>query len=228
MISQKKIYYVPGLISALLIPFLFWYYIHTHIDPTIYNVIDLGLPAKLEKDKSNINSTLEPFRNWDYEKIKVPASKAKENSSMYVSKIKQYQAENQKSFGIEFILDENNTYGDFVSLLNDLHIAKQDAYGVDIGKTGHLFTIINYPLHNSDQEEAECLLCHDIFYTTVEPTFMDTVSDFIHKQYFQTFFENISQLPKGAFYIIFGFLLLLNISMLCIKEKFQASKFRQI
>ncbi|WP_326982832.1 hypothetical protein VUJ46_22200 [Chryseobacterium sp. MYb264] len=225
MISLKKIYYVPGLISALLIPFLFWYYVHPPIDQTIYNVIDLGLPARLEKDKSNINSTLEPFRSWKYEQIKVQPNTAKENSAVYVSKIKQFQKGNKKISGIEFILDENNTYGDFVSLLNDMHIAKQDTYGVDIGKTGHIFAIINYPNQNSPQEKVECLLCYDVIYTEVEPTFMGRISDFINKKYTETFFENISKLPPGAYYIIFGFLLLLNISMLSIKEKLQLQKF---
>jgi hypothetical protein len=45
---MKKIYYFPGLISALLIPVLFWYYgsQRTHEQ---YTVMDLGLPAKLKR-----------------------------------------------------------------------------------------------------------------------------------------------------------------------------------
>jgi len=227
MISLKKIYYVPGLISALLVPFLFWYYVHPHIDPTIYNIIDLPLFAKLKKDKSNINWTLEPFRSLDFEQIKVKRNTAKENSSLYVSKIKQAQKGDKKISGIEFILDENNTYGDFVSLLNDMHIAKQDTYGVDIGKTGHIFVIVNYPDQNSHRENIECLLCYDVIYTDVEPTFRGRISDFINKKYTETFFENISKLPRGAYYIFFGFLLFLNMSMLSIKEKFQLPKFNR-
>ena len=44
-------------------------------------------------------------------------------------------------------------------------------------------------------------------------------SDYL--QGFQKLSYQISQLPKQAFYFIFGFLIFLNISMLSIKESFQ-------
>ena len=46
MISGKKIYCVPGLISALLIPVLFWYYGNRKLNEPITNIMDFGLPAK--------------------------------------------------------------------------------------------------------------------------------------------------------------------------------------
>ncbi|WP_150114775.1 hypothetical protein [Chryseobacterium sp. IHB B 17019] len=112
MISLKKIYYVPGLISALLIPVLFWYYISPHIDKTSYNLIDIGLPAKLVQDKNNLNFTFESLRDWKYKKIKVDPAKAKENSRLYVSEVKALQKRNEKNTGIEFILTNKNTFGD--------------------------------------------------------------------------------------------------------------------
>ncbi|WP_184873960.1 MULTISPECIES: hypothetical protein [unclassified Chryseobacterium] len=48
---MKKIYYFPGLISALLIPILFWYYGKQRIHPQ-YTVIDLGIPAKVKPNTS--------------------------------------------------------------------------------------------------------------------------------------------------------------------------------
>ncbi|WP_449398917.1 hypothetical protein [Chryseobacterium wanjuense] len=67
---MKKIYYFPGLISALLIPVLFWCYINPHVDKTVYNVMDFGLPMKLAKDKSNFDLTIEPLRKWNFKKNK--------------------------------------------------------------------------------------------------------------------------------------------------------------
>lgn len=221
MRNRKKIYYFPGLISALLIPILFWYYISPHIDKTIYNVMDFGLPAKLKEDKSNLNYTFEHLRNWKYKKIKIASKKAKENSAFYVSEVKKLQKRNEKNTGIEFILDKNNTYGDFASLLNDMAIAKQETYGLDLEKTGHLFATINYINPNAKVLKYECLLCNDNFTDYRDPTVMNEISDFINREYYKTFFENISKLPNGAFIIIFGFLLFLNISMLSIKERFQ-------
>ncbi len=216
---MKKIYYVPGLISAFLIPILFWYYINPYIDKTTYSVIDIGLPSKLAKDQSNLNLTFEPLRNRKYKKIKVDPAHAEKNSKLYVSEVKALQKRNEKNTGIEFILDKNNTYGDFVSLLNDMAIAKQETYAFDLQKTGHFLVTLNYKDPNAAEEKFECLLCND--YIIREPFLRDEISDIINREYYQILFENTSKLPNGALFIMFGFLLLLNMSMLSIKERFQ-------
>jgi len=214
---MKKIYYFPGLISALLIPVLFWYYIHPYIDKTVYNVVDIGLPAKLRKDNYNQNATFEPLRNWNYKKIAVPPNEAKNNSDFFVSEIKAMQKRNEKNSGIEFILSDKNTYADLISILNDMHISKNDMYAIDTEKTGNIFAV-HYYVEPTKEKESEYLLCNDLIYEVEEPTFMDKFLAF--NQHFQTVFENGSQLPKGAYYILFAFLLFLNISMLSIKERF--------
>ncbi|MCU7615895.1 hypothetical protein NZ698_01690 [Chryseobacterium sp. PBS4-4] len=206
MISGKKIYYVPGLISALLIPVLFWYLGNRKLNEPIPNVMDMGLPAKLN-DK-NYNYSFESLRNWNYQKIIVQPNSAKNNSKFHVSKLKELQKRNEKETGIEFILDNNNSYGDFASILNDFHIAKQETYGLDLDKTGHLFATVNYQDPNAKDIEYDCLLCNDTIYNEYKPTFFDNTQFFI------------MQLPKETFYLIFGFLIFLNISMFNIKERF--------
>jgi anaerobic selenocysteine-containing dehydrogenase len=215
---MKKIYYFPGLISALLIPVLFWYYIHPYIDKTVYNVVDIGLPAKLRKDNYNQNATFEPLRNWNYKKIAVPPNEAKNNSDFFVSEIKAMQKRNEKNSGIEFILSDKNTYADLISILNDMHISKNDMYAIDTEKTGNIFAV-HYYVEPTKEKESEYLLCNDLIYEVEEPTFMDKFLAF--NQHSQTVFENASKLPKGACYILFAFLLFLNISMFSIKERFQ-------
>ncbi|WPO83846.1 hypothetical protein SD427_05805 [Chryseobacterium sp. JJR-5R] len=100
-------------------------------------------------------------------------------------------------------------------------ITKQETYAFDLEKTGNFFAILNYKDSDVTEEKSECLFCDDVIYTYVKPTFMDRISDVLHEQYYQILLENISKLPKGALFIIFGFLLFLNISMLSIKERFQ-------
>ena len=206
MISRKKIFYVPGLISALLIPVLFWYFGNRKINEPIPNVMDFGLPAKLTKE--NHNDYFEAFRNWNYQKIIVQPNSAKSNSAFYVSKLKELQKRNEKKNGIEFILNDYNTYGDFASLLNDVAIAKHETYGLDLDKTGHLFALTNYQDPNAKEIEYDCLLCNDVIRDEYKPTFLDDAQFFI------------KQLPKEAFYLIFGFLIFLNMSILSIKERF--------
>ena len=204
----KKIYYVPGLISAVVIPILFWYYGNRKLQEPIPNVMDIGLPAKLTKQ--NYKYTFEPLKNWTYQKIIVKPETAKQNSRLYVSEIKKKQKRNKKNSGIEFILDDHNSYGDFVSLLNDMAIAKQETYALDIEKTGHFFAKVNYQDPNA--MEYDCLLCKDI---------ITDGGGFYTPDFFENFQRNLVTLPKQTFYIIFGFLIFLNISMFSIKESFQ-------
>jgi len=214
----KKIFYIPGLISALVIPFLFWYYINPYIDETNYNIMDIWLPPKLDKDKSNVSFTFEPLRNWKYKQINIESGKAKENSDFYVSELKKLDQNNIKNSGIEFILNDKNTYGDFASLLNDMAVAKHETYAYDLEKTGHFFATINYKDPNAVEEKVECLLCNDTIIYDEDPSMRESI---LRREFYNTFFENISKLPKQGYYILFGFLFFLNISMLSIKERFQ-------
>jgi hypothetical protein len=210
---MKKIYYFPGLISAILIPLIFWYYGSQKFEEINLNVMDIWLPAKAKNGEKQSLLSFEPYRNWKYKKIRVEPDKPKENSAFYVSEVKKLQKRNEKNSGIEFILDKSNTYGDFASLLNDMAIAQHDTYAYDLEKTGHLFATVNYIDPNVRELEYECLLCNDVIG--------------INEVYKVTFFDEIQQflihLPKEAYYIIFGFLFLLNFSMLSIKERFQMS-----
>lgn len=217
---MKRIYYVPGLISAVIVPVLFWFYINPYVDQTKYNVIDIGIPAKLREDRSNDIYSFESVRNWDYKKIKVDPSKAKENSKFYVSEIKALQKRNEKDTGIEFILQNNNTYGDFVSLLNDMAIAKQETYAVDLEKTGHIFAVQGYKDPYKIDENYNGIRCgtrsdSDTVYYMDELNYRG-----LEKMNY------LFNLPKQSYYILFGFLLFLNISMLSIKERFQIQRLR--
>ncbi|NML71121.1 hypothetical protein HHL23_15130 [Chryseobacterium sp. RP-3-3] len=208
---MKKMYYFPGLISAVIIPLLFWYYGNRKFEEINVSVMDIWLPAKAKTGEKPSFLSFEPYRNWKYKKIRVAPNKARENTKLYVAEIKNLQKRNEKNSGIEFILDKNNTYGDFASLLNDMAIAKQDTYEYDLEKTGHLFATVNYIDPNVKQFEYDCLLCYDVI--SLNEVYRVNLFDKI-----QLFLTN---LPKEGYYIIFGFLFLLNISMLGIKERFQ-------
>ncbi|MFC3161277.1 hypothetical protein SAMN05443633_101352 [Chryseobacterium arachidis] len=221
---MKKIFYVPGLISALLIPVLFWYYGNQKFEEVNLRVIDIGLPAKSHDGKELAFASFEPYRKWNYKKIIVKPNSAKENSKFHVSEIKKLQKENREKSGIEFILSDENTYNDIVALLNDMKLTKQPTYHLDLDKTGHFFVvnqplISNSPMYNDDTI-GRC---------------GNEVIDFTNEQFrisllkgFSKFEYQLTKLPEQSFYIIFGFLLFLNISMLSIKERFQFQRFEII
>lgn len=217
---MRKIFYVPGLISALIIPVLFWYYGNQKFKDVNLRVIDIGLPAKSHDGKELAFASFEPYRNWNYHKIIVQPNSAKENSKFYVSEIKKLQKENREKSGIEFILNNKNTYNDIVSLLNDMELSKHTSYHLDLEKTGHFFvvqepSISNIPTYNDDTIDW----CgNEVIYFSSEQFKISLLKGFSKFEY------QLTQLPKPSFYIIFGFLLFLNISMLSIKERFQLQR----
>lgn len=205
---MKKIYYVPGLISAILIPILFWYYGSQRVHPQ-YTIMDLGLPAKVRADR-NFDNTFEPYRNWNYKKIVVKPNTAIQNQKIYISELKELQARNEKESGIEFIINDDNNYQDFITLMDAMTLSKQEAYCVDMEKTGHFFAVHFYKDPNKEIKPICGGSVGDIGYYRKE----DNINLIQPETY-------IKLLPRQSFYVIFGFLFLLNISMLSIKERFQ-------
>ncbi|WP_343607988.1 hypothetical protein [Chryseobacterium oranimense] len=204
---MKKIYYLPGLISAVLIPLLFWYYGNKRVHPQ-YTVMDLGIPAK-HKYNDTLDNTLEPYRNWNYKKIVVKPNTAIQNQQYYVLELKKLQARNEKETGIEFIINDHNSYQDFISLMSTMELAQQETFGVDVGKTGHFFAVHFYKDPNKD------------IYSSVGCTVGGEYHEIRDHINFSDLENLVKNLPKQSFYIIFGFLFLLNFSMLSIKERFQ-------
>ncbi|WP_223607318.1 hypothetical protein [Chryseobacterium sp. OSA05B] len=210
---MKKIYYFPGLISAVLIPLLFWYYGNRKFEEVNFNAIDIWLPAKAKAEGEKSYLSFEPYRNWNYKKIKVTPNTAKENTNLYVAEIRNLQKRNEKNSGIEFILDGHNNYSDLIALLNDIELAGQFTYTLDVEKTWHFFVSQEY----NDPSAKE-------LFAALSDKCGNIGRDFPEEHYFkgfQKFQYQIAQLPKEAFYIMFGFLFLVNISMLSIKERFQ-------
>lgn len=205
----QKIYYVPGLISAILIPLLFWFYGSQKLKEPTPNVMDFGLSKKLEPNEKITGMDFEYYRNWNYKKIVVQPNTARKNSNYYVSEIKKLQKRNQKETGIEFIIGDNNSYDDFISILNDFEKSKQKQFGLDLDKTGHIFAVHIYK--NSNKNE--------INYSGGDVVYYELPDDYYLKG-FQKFQYQLSHLPKNTFYLIFGYLILLNISILSLVRKF--------
>ena len=203
----RKIFYVPGMISAIIIPLVFWYLGNAKLQEPIPNVMDLAIPAKYNpKIPIDQQNTLEGIRNWKYKKIIVRPNSAKANSKYYVSELKKLNARNEEETGIEFILNDENSYGDFASILNDCAIAKHERYGVDLEKTGHLFALVDY-------KDPNIVEITNFFMCGTDGS-MEYVEGSDYYKGFQKFQFQISELPKQAYYLIFSFLIFLQISVL--------------
>ena len=118
-------------------------------------------------------------------------------------------ARNEKETGIEFVLNDENSYGDFVSVLNDFAIAQHERYGIDLDKTGHLFAVT---------DDKDPWIQQKIFdYGTSD--MIGYKNERYYYEGFQKFQYQLSKLPIKAFYLAFSFLILLQISVLSLVRK---------
>lgn len=205
---MKKILYVPGMISALVIPVVFCFCGYRSIkEPD--TVMDLSLPVKVKKGAENVESSFESVRHWKYKKIMVRPNTALQHRAYYVSELKKLQAENRKETGIEFVIGDQNNYQDIIALLDAMKLAKQEYYGIDMEKTHHLFAVQGYtdPAIIDENTIYRCGTRDATIY------YKENYGGFDKLKY-------LTGLPMQAYYIIFGFLLFLNISMLSIRENF--------
>ena len=170
--------------------------------------MNFGIPPIVDND--NYKYSFEPLRKFNYKKIVVHPNTARKNSKYYVSELKNLQTRNEPKTGIEFIIGKNNTYDDFISILNDFEKAQQQQFGLDIDKTGHLFAVHIY--NDSNVKNIENFsVCGGFIYKEYKPSLFEKIT-------YQ--FSEFGKLPKQAFYIIFGYLILLNISVLSLVRKF--------
>ena len=209
--KRKKIFYFPGLISAAILPILFWYF-----GTRRYNEINLfaksfQIAAKIDKDSSNLSYTFEPFRDWNYKKITVFPGKALENKNYYISELKKLQQGNRKASGIEFSLNDENNLQDVITVLDALEISKQQMYGFDADKTYHIFAPHIYIDPDAEQinDSEKCGTSNYIEKPAEQLNFYTDVS------------EQFQKLQKEGLILFFSFLIFLNLSMFSIKERFQ-------
>ena len=170
--------------------------------------MDLGLPSKVKPNRP-FDNTFEPYRNWNYKKIVVKPNTALQNQKFYVSQLKELQTRNEKESGIEFVINDDNSYQDFIALIDAMSISKQDTYGVDMEKTGHFFAVHFYKDPNIKEIVYDSFSCYVFTGKEYTPSFFEKAQQFLTK------------LPKESYYIIFSFLLFMHVSMLSIKERFQ-------
>ena len=95
-------------------------------------------------------------------------------------------------------------------------IAKHEIYGLDLDQTGHIFALVDYTDALAKKEEMECLLCDDLIVTYVDDR------SAAERLFFSPLFlkyRSLSQtLTKESLYLLFGFLILLNVSIINIKK----------
>lgn len=95
-----------------------------------------------------------------------------------------------------------------------MKLARQETYGIDMEKTGHFFAVHEYKDPSTPAKNYHSGSCVGYQEISEKKSVLNLIRP-------ETFIDHI---PKQAYYILFGFLLFLNISMFSMKENLQLKK----
>ncbi|MNU13322.1 hypothetical protein D3C71_13600 [compost metagenome] len=209
MRKHKKIYYVAGIISALLVPLLFLYYATPVYYQMSMRAIDIGLPYKAKKGEKIPEYTQIPKEGWSYKTINVKPGFDAITEENFIKEINQLKENDIDKTGIRFQLSDKNVYADIVGLLNVMLKTKQERYGLDMEGTNSLYVLYKKPL-----EYTDVFGCGggDVGYLSIDEYNYDN-ANFWNKL--------IHYSPKESYYLIFGFLMLIYCAMLRPKLSFK-------
>lgn len=124
--KHKRIYYVPGILSLIVIPLVLWSYGTDYMKENDFRVLGLNMPPK---DYMEEEEFADVFDNMKYDDVKVPPNFTDEAEVSYFNLIRDLQEKNIDKTAIRFQLSDENTYGDIVKLLNLMEKTEQPRYG---------------------------------------------------------------------------------------------------
>lgn len=210
MRKHKKIYYVAGIISALLVPLLFLYYAAPVYHQMNMRVLDIGLPFKAKIGEKVPDFAKIPIDGWKYKTINVkPGFDAKTEQS-FIKEINQLKENNIDQTGIRFQLSDKNVYADIVNLLNISLKTEQNRYGFDMDETDSFYVLYR---------KVDSEIFYGIDGGIGCGTGLFDMDDYNYRT--SNFWGKlIKYSPKESYYLIFGFLMLIYCAMLRPKLSF--------
>jgi|GEM_PF-1121387 len=214
--KHKKIYYMPGMISLIAIPLVFWFWVSEIIKDNSYGIIKLDMPTKEFRNDKLFSNILNEV---SYEKIDVPANFTESVETQYYKLIKEFQMNGKENSGLKFQLSPKNTYNDFVRLLNLMEKTNQKYYGFLTEDDS--FRVIQKNKGSSiccggSFESYEELSIFPLFCgTTTHISMIDKIKNKISNAK-----HTIQTLPKPSYYILTGYFVLLFCAVFKPKLKF--------
>ncbi len=211
MRKHKKIHYVTGIISALLVPLLFLYYAAPVYNQMNMRAIDIGLPAKAKKGEKIPEYARIPTEGWNYKALHVKPGFDKIDEQNFIREINQLKINDVDFTGIRFQLSDKNVYADIVGLLNIMLKTKQEMYGFAMEDETNSFYVLyqraDYEKSSGIDGNGDCGM-----------GYLD-MNDYNYSR--ASFWKKlICYSPRESYYLIFGFLMLIYCAMLRPKLSF--------
>jgi len=186
---HKRICYIPGIISLLVIPLVFWYYGTHYIEKNDFRMLGLNMPPKnyLEDE-----FTAELFKDLIYNDVNVLPNFSDKTESEYLNLVRDLQEKNINKTAIRFHLSEQNTYGDLVKLLNIMEKTEQPRYGLRLDE--NTFEVIH--IKPVDENSIICGTSWDSDIVLIDDSKFD-IKEFLQK------------LPGFSYILLIGYLIMI-------------------
>ena len=162
--KRKKVYYIPGIISLIVLPFIFIHFANKELKATAPIILpiylaDINLPKKFPKVFKRFGRHFPPSRNYvdiyftgdnEHDKTKLAFAQLR---------IKEILSRNDSIRGVHFKFGNNSQYWTFVKAINILRYEGAKSY---MPLDNDLW-FYNFPPDTSTKTlDYKCLLCGDI------------------------------------------------------------------
>jgi|ERR1039458_2095951 hypothetical protein len=131
--KRKKIYYVPGIISLTILPFVFIYFANREIKPKTFTVLsiflaDTNLPKKYPELFTKYNGHFPPQRN--YTEIILTGDNRNDETKLDSAQLRIREILSQKDTkrGVHFRFTDNSQYGTFVKTVDILYMERAKTF----------------------------------------------------------------------------------------------------
>ncbi|UUF14625.1 MULTISPECIES: hypothetical protein [Flavobacterium] len=124
--KRKKIFYVPGMISLVLIPLFCFYHFYKVDAFKVYGAIDLSLPNKGDFEKYKVE-TLRKYKVYKFSGNEFEDKKKLNEMRFYLRKLRK---EKDTINGIKLQYNSKTNYDTFIRTLDILTIEKAPAWGI--------------------------------------------------------------------------------------------------
>ena len=136
--------------SLIFIPFLFWYFASDTLKRMEVRGINIGLAGKSLEGRPVPEFAKIPKEGWTYKPVNVKSNFGREEEQNFENLILKMGSDNIAKTGIRFQFSNQNSYGDFVKILNLMLKTKQEMYGVDLHEVDS-FYVLNQRTFDQDE-----------------------------------------------------------------------------
>src|SRR5690606_37520666 len=210
---MKKIYYIPGIFSIILLPILGIWYMNKHnyfqkLSAHAFAYIDFAEIERMDKMYENVSFNNNEFERRIYKEVHLGNNKNSDKTFKYIDQFVNDVVQTKDTInGLKIHFEEEATYNEFIEVLNVFNERQAEMYILD--NNTMYFVGKDWKPPSPDDEKLEPL---DMFYCT------SGISDFELESNFQQIWDSLKTqfLQNKIIYSTYIIFVLLTIVSNCI------------